>query len=288
VTQGAVMESIDAHQHFWQLARGDYDWLTTDLAPIYRDFEPADLAPYLQRHGIAGTVLVQAAPTDAETEFLLDIAARTDFVRAVVGWCDFAAADAPDRIAALAARPKLAGLRPMIQDLPDDDWMLRPELAPAFQAVIAHGLVFDALVKPRHLAPLVKLQQRHPHLPIVVDHGAKPAIAHWKPGDAEFRRWREALAALAAGGAFCKFSGLVTEASPNWQEDDLAPYVAVLAELFGPERLVWGSDWPVVNLAGGYVRWREAAERLAAHYLPDGATAVFGGNAVRLYLSTVA
>ena len=279
---------IDAHQHFWRLVRGDYGWLTSALVPIHRDFGPDDLRPLLARHGIAGTVLVQAAPTNAETDFLLGIAAATDFVRAVVGWCDFAAPTASARIAELAARPKLAGLRPMIQDLPDDEWMLRPELDPAFRAMIAHDLVFDALVLPRHLPRLRRLIERHPALRVVIDHGAKPDIAHWRAGDADFRRWCDDLKSLAEAGACCKLSGLVTEARRDWREEDLAPYIGTLIELFGASRLIWGSDWPVVNLAGGYDRWRDTAERLIARHLPGAVADVCGGNAARLYLSKVA
>ena len=283
-----MIGGIDAHQHFWRMARGDYGWLTSALVPIHRDFGPDDLRPHLARHRITGTVLVQAAPTDAETEFLLGIAAEADFVRAVVGWCDFAAPTAPARIAALAARPKLAGLRPMIQDLPDDDWMLRPELDSAFRTMVAHELVFDALVLPRHLPRLQRLTERYPTLRVVVDHGAKPNIAHWQPGDADFRRWRDDLRSVAAAGAFCKLSGLVTEARREWREDDLAPYIETLIELFGASRLIWGSDWPVVNLAGGYERWREASERPISRHLPGAVADVCGGNAARLYLSKVA
>ncbi len=167
---------IDAHQHFWRIARGDYGWLTPALAAIYRDFGPADLAPILARHGIDATILVQAAPTVAETRFLLDLAGETPFVAGVVGWAPFAAADAADRIARLAEEPKLVGLRPMVQDEADDDWLIRPALGPAFDAMIAHGLVFDALVLPRHLPRLLRVLERHPDLVVVVDHGAKPRI----------------------------------------------------------------------------------------------------------------
>ena len=142
---------IDAHQHFWRLARGDYGWLTADLAAIHRDHEPADLEPLLKAARIDGTVLVQAAPTDAETDFLLRLAETTDFVAGVVGWADFEAPDAAHRIAALAARPKLLGLRPMIQDLAEDRWMLGEVIQPALQAMADEGLTFDALITPRHL-----------------------------------------------------------------------------------------------------------------------------------------
>ena len=142
---------IDAHQHFWRIDRGDYGWLTPDLAVIYRDFLPADLTPILARHGIAKTILVQAAPTVAETEFMLALAASTPFVAGVVGWVDFTAPNARTVIARLAADANLVGLRPMVHDIADDAWLLRPDLAPAITAMIEHDLVFDALVKPRHL-----------------------------------------------------------------------------------------------------------------------------------------
>jgi predicted TIM-barrel fold metal-dependent hydrolase len=150
---------IDAHQHFWRVARGDYGWLTPALGPIYRDFMPDNLAPMLARHGITGTILVQAAPTVAETRFMLDIARTTPFVKGVVGWTEFEAAYAPAAIAELATDPLLVGLRPMVQDIADDDWLLRPVLQPALDTMVAHGLVFDALVLPRHLPPLKNIHR---------------------------------------------------------------------------------------------------------------------------------
>lgn len=273
---------IDAHQHVWRLARGDYGWLTPALAPLYRDFAPADLAPLLARHRIARTVLVQAAPTVAETRFLLEVAATTPFVAGVVGWADFAAADAPDVITALAADPLLVGLRPMVQDIADDDWLLRADLTPAFAALGAHGLVFDALVLPRHLSRLLVLLDRHPALPVVVDHGAKPFIS-----DGRLDPWRADMAAVAARpNTVCKLSGLVTEAGAGWTAEALRPYVDHLLSTFGPQRLLWGSDWPVVNLAGGYDRWHAATEALLAGLGEADRAAILGGNAARIYLAT--
>lgn len=268
---------IDAHQHFWRLDRGDYGWLTPELAPIYRDFGPSDLAPHLARHGIGGTVLVQAAPTLAETKYLLELADATDVVRGVVGWVDFEAADAPEDIARLAQHPKLVGLRPMIQDIADDDWMLRPALAPAFEAMIRHDLTFDALVLPRHLPRLHELLARHPDLRCVIDHGAKPEIA-----EGRFDAWAGEMAALARDTrAFCKLSGLLTEAGEGAGREALAPYAAHLVDRFGPARLVWGSDWPVLTLAASYDAWFEMAMSL----IPDAKDrqAVFGGTAIELY-----
>jgi L-fuconolactonase len=268
---------IDAHQHFWQLDRGDYGWLTPEVTKLYRDFMPDDLAPHLMRHGIDGTILVQAAPTIAETEFLLEIAARTPFVLGVVGWVDFAAATAADDIARLAEHPKLVGLRPMIQDIPDDDWMLRPDLAPAFDAMIQADLTFDALVLPRHLPQLRQLLTRYPDLRTVIDHGAKPKISGRK-----FETWANDIAAIAnESEVYCKVSGLLTEAGEDWVVSDIAPYVAHLFEHFRSKRLVWGSDWPVLTVASSYAKWFDLAHKFVPNECAK--EAIFGANAVELY-----
>jgi len=268
---------IDAHQHFWQLARGDYGWLTPDLEPLYRDFMPDDLAPLIAQSDVAWTILVQAAPTLAETEFLLKIAEMTPFVLGVVGWADFAAPTAARDIERLAQHPKLVGLRPMIQDIADDDWMLRNDLIPAFEAMVAADLTFDALVLPRHLARLRRLLSRHPNLRAVVDHGAKPDIS-----GGQFEQWASDIALVAKEtGAYCKVSGLLTEASENWTPAEIAPYVAHLFEQFGAERLIWGSDWPVLTIAANYGAWINIARSL----LPSdpAGEAIFGSNAIEIY-----
>jgi len=174
---GAGVMRIDAHHHLWTLARRDYGWLTPALQPIYRDFALLDLAPHLDAAGIEGTILVQAAPTEAETMFLLEIAEGAEVVRGVVGWIDFDAADGVTRIEALAVRELLVGLRPMVQNIADDDWLLRPALAPLLRAMARHHLVFDALVLPRHLPRLLQVIDRHPDLTFVLDHFGKPRLA---------------------------------------------------------------------------------------------------------------
>lgn len=270
---------IDSHQHFWQLSRGDYGWLTPELGLIYRDFSADDLRPILQRHRIDATIVVQAAPTITETEFMLDIARRTDFVKGVVGWADFEAKDAPEKIGRLSARDHLVGLRPMIQDIPDPDWMLRPELEPAIAEMERGHLCFDALLKPPHLAPFQKFLRKYPNLPIVVDHGAKPEIRN-----DGFAAWAPAMREIARDErVFCKLSGLVTEAKSDWQTDDLKSYIDHLVASFGPGRLMWGSDWPVVNLAGGYDRWMEASVACLSALSGDERAAIFGGTAARFY-----
>jgi L-fuconolactonase len=272
---------IDSHQHFWRLDRGDYGWLTPALAPIFRDFGPADLAPILARHGIVRTIVVQAAPTIDETEFLLALGRRTPFVAGVVGWVDFDAPGSPDAVERLARDPLLVGLRPMVQDIADDDWLARPSHAAVFEAMVAHDLVLDALVRPRHLSRLIAVLERHASLAVVVDHGAKPAIASGDLGE-----WRRAIADVAAfPNATCKLSGLVTEAAPGADAVSIVPVVEALLDAFSPRRLLWGSDWPVVELAGGYDRWR-AISLSALRSLDDAArSAVLGDTAARVYLS---
>jgi L-fuconolactonase len=270
---------IDAHHHLWRLSRGDYGWLNPDLVPLWRDFEPADLAPLMAAGGVAGGILVQAAPTEAETAFLLHLASRTPAVLGVVGWTDLAAPDAPEAIGRLAGDPALKGLRPMLQDLPDDDFILRPEVEPALRAMEATGLRFEALVRPRHLPRLLVLRERHPDLPIVLNHAAKPDIAGgaWSP-------WAEDIRRLAADGiTVCKLSGLITEAGPDWDVDRLRPYADLVVDAFGPDRVMWGSDWPVALLAGSYARWLDAARRLVERLTPDERAAILGGTAARVY-----
>lgn len=271
------MTRIDGHHHVWRLARGDYGWLTPDL-PIHRDFGLDDLRPLLG--DITGTVLVQAAPTEAETHFMLETArASSGLVRGVVGWTDLAAPDAPDRIAALAADPLLRGLRPMLQDIADTDWILQDAIAPALRAMTAAGLRFDALVTPRHLPVLPDLMARHPDLPVVIDHGAKPDIA-----SGGFQPWADGIARIARDTpAFCKLSGLATEAAPGWRTDDLRRYVDHLLACFGPARLMWGSDWPVVNLAGGFIAWRAASLDLLGALSTPEQDLILGGTAIAFY-----
>jgi L-fuconolactonase len=272
---------IDSHQHYWSLARGDYGWLTPELAPIYRDFGPDDLKPLLAKANIDRTILVQAAPTEAETRYLLDLARTESTIAGVVGWADFEGSDVTQRIAALADDRLLVGLRPMMQDIADPAWMLRPTVGIAIESMLSHGLVFDALVKPVHLRPLLTLAERHPQLSIVIDHGAKPDIAL-----DTFSPWAEDMARLAErANTVAKLSGLVTEAGASWCEADLQRYIEHILATFGPARVLFGSDWPVLNLAGEYGGWLAIVVRAIAHLQPNEIAAVMGANARRIYLS---
>jgi L-fuconolactonase len=277
----ADAEPIDAHQHYWDPARGDYGWLTPELGALYRPFLPADLAPLRARCGVARTVLVQAAPTLAETRYLLDLARHDASIAGVVGWAPLDDPRAPEIIADLAREPKLRAVRPMLQDLPDDNWIATADLARGVQALIAHDLAFDALIFARHAAALERFLTRYPALRVVIDHGAKPPI---REGRAGFESWSHAIARLAQfEQVHCKISGLATEAAPGWDDDTLRPYIAHLLARFGANRLMWGSDWPVLNLNGDYEGWHASAQRLFAHLGAIERAAIFGGNAAAFY-----
>ncbi|MCG8436285.1 MAG: amidohydrolase family protein, partial [Gammaproteobacteria bacterium] len=270
---------VDSHQHFWSLGRGDYGWLTPDLQPIYRDFLPSDLVPHLDSLGIRKTVLVQAAPTVAETEFLLQIAASTDFVGGVVGWVDLESHDAADTIESLAKDQNLLGIRPMVQDLADEHWLARSSIEPGIAVLEENQLRFDALVTPKNLPSLCKFLARHKDLPVVIDHGAKPNIAA-----GEFGGWAESMAWIGAETkSFCKLSGLLTEAGESAEESDLLPYVSHLFEHFGAERLMWGSDWPVLEMVGVYEQWFDMAQSIVEELNPGAQRQVFGETAVAFY-----
>lgn len=272
---------IDAHQHYWNPERGDYGWLTPELAPLYRTFGPDDLAPLRERAGVSRTVVVQAAPTVDETRYLLDLASNEDSIAGIVGWVPMLDPDAPTLIAELAQKPKFKGIRPMLQDLPDDDWIANPALKPAVDALIAHDLAFDALIFTRHVDALDTFIERFPQLRIVIDHGAKPPI---RDGSAGWHAWAEGITRLAKHPhVHCKISGLATEAAQGWTETTLRPYVDHLLAAFGPKRLMWGSDWPVLNLNGDYLLWHSIATLLLSSLADGERDAIFGDNAAAFY-----
>jgi L-fuconolactonase len=272
---------IDAHQHYWNPERGDYGWLTPDLALLYRTFGPDDLAPLRERAGVSRTVVVQAAQTVDETRYLLDLARNEASIAGVVGWVPMLDGDAPALIAKFACDPKFKGVRPMLQDLPDDNWIANPALKPAVDALIAHDLAFDALIFTRHVDALGTFIERFPQLRVVIDHGAKPPI---RDGSTGWHAWAEGITRLAKlPHVHCKLSGLATEAAQGWTEATLRPYVDHLLAAFGPNRLMWGSDWPVLNLNGDYLLWHSIATELLASISDAERDAVFGGNAAAFY-----
>jgi L-fuconolactonase len=270
---------IDAHVHLWDPARGDYGWLTPALPKLYRRIDEQELGEQLTRAGVHGAVLVQAAPTEAETDYLLSIAERTPWVRGVVGWVDFDAPHVEQRIAQRARQSKFVGVRPMLQDIEDVDWILHPSRGPALSALASHGLVFDALIKPVHMSRIEQIARRYPNLSIVIDHAAKPAI-----GNELSRSWRESLQALASHpNVACKLSGLLTELAPDVEPSRVLGYAEVILQLFGPSRVIWGSDWPVLTLASSYDQWYALTQRALSSLDEADRNAVTGRNATRIY-----
>lgn len=272
---------IDSHQHFWTPGRGDYDWMPKDNAILNRVYLPADLAPILQGRGVEATVLVQAAATVEETEYMLGLADGSGFVKGVVGWVDFEKPSDLATLKRLKGHPKFKGVRPMIQDIADDAWMHRDDVQWGYRALIDLDLSFDALGFPRHLEHFLAVLKRYPAMRVVIDHCMKPQIR--SHSEASFQHWADGMSRLAETGAFCKFSALITEANAGWTLADLKPYVDHVLAAFGPERVMWGSDWPVCRLRAEYEGWLAAAEALTAH-LPEADRAqVFGGTAARFY-----
>lgn len=269
---------IDAHHHLWAPERGDYGWMPKGDPVLDRRYTPADLAPVLAECGIGATVLVQAAPTVEETEYMLGLADATAWVAGVVGWVDFEHRGSLHHLERFALHPKFVGVRPMIQDIPEVDWMLRDDVQWAYRALADLDLTFDALGFPQHLPNFARLFEMHPDLRVVIDHSMKPQIR-----DGAFDDWAAGMSRLAETPAFCKLSGLVTEAAEEWSVEDLRPYSDHVLSAFGPERVLWGSDWPVCRLRAEYGEWLAAAETLTADLTDAERAEIFGGTAARAY-----
>jgi L-fuconolactonase len=272
---------VDAHQHFWNRGKADYPWLTPALAPIYADFFPRDLEPLLQAAGIHQTVLVQAANSHEDTAAMLTQAEEHAWIGAVVGWVPLLDEAAARRALERYTRhPKFRGVRHLIHDEPDPDWIMRPEAIAGLRLLAEFGLVFDVVaVFPNHLRHVPALAEQLPGLTLVIDHLAKPPIRERQMG-----LWAEQLAAAARfPNVHAKISGLNTAAAPGWRAADLRPYIDFALEQFGAERVMWGSDWPVCNLQGDYAQvWAETNTALAGR-APEAIDAVLGGTAARVY-----
>lgn len=275
---------IDAHQHFWQPLRGDYNWMPQDNLILNRAYAPSDLAPDLRENGIDGTVLVQAAATVQETEYMLGLADATPSIKGIVGWIDFEDPNSLMQLKRFAANPKFLGVRPMIQDIPDVNWMLREDVQWAFRAVIDLDLTFDALGFPEHLPNFLTLMTRYPEMRVVYDHCMKPRIRDHREGRNTYTAWADGMSRLAdETQGCCKFSGLVTEAGDGWAIDDLRPFADHVLGAFGAKRVMWGSDWPVCRLQAEYGDWHDAAQELTRALSEGDRLEVFGGTATRFY-----
>ena len=267
---------VDAHHHLWDLERRPQPWMDGPWAePIRRTWTEDDLAPHLDAYGIDATVVVQACSSAAETAELLALAAQSARVAAVVGWTDLTALTEPGELP-----PGLAGVRHQVQDEPDPEWLCRPAVRRGLAVLAEAGLLYELLVTPRELPAALATVRALPALHFVLDHAAKPPVAagEWQP----WARLTSELAALP--NVTCKLSGLVTEADRRgWTEGTVLPYARHALNAFGPDRVMYGSDWPVCQLAADYGQVHTLAERATDHLSPGERAAVFGGTAARVY-----
>jgi len=264
---------IDAHQHFWQLRRFDYPWMSKDLGVLYRDYLPSDLAPILHQHHITQTILVQASNSVEESHWLLELADANDFIAGVVGWIDLTNPEIP-------THPKFKGVRHLVESEPNDDWLIQPAVLSGLQKLSPHGLSYDLLVHTRHLKHVPVVAETCPNLALVIDHLAKPPIAR-----NEIKEWSDAFNPLARyPNVHCKLSGLVTEANwDSWRVDDLRPYVDSALESFGVDRMMFGSDYPVCLLAASYDRVLDAFHELLKDLSDTDREKIFANNAAKFY-----
>lgn len=256
---------LDAHQHFWKVDRADHDWLTPEYPALFGDFGPNELAPLMQNTGMTSTVLVQAAETEDETDYLLEIADKTDFILGVVGWLDMMSDNFADRLDHYSGKSKWVGLRPMLQSH-EPAVIEDPRFLHALSVVAERGIPFDILTFPRHLPAMIEALRVAPGVHGIIDHISKPDMT--KSLDREWCNSMEVLARMP--GLYCKISGLVTEAGADWNADRIRPFVEVVAHAFGPERLVFGSDWPVCRLAASYEQVVELAHDLLGRIFSSG------------------
>jgi L-fuconolactonase len=275
------VDIVDAHHHFWNPARLPQEWMTAEHAAINRAFEPRDLELLLAACGVSTTVLVQSASDDRDTDYMFELVDDLAWVGAVTAWCrldDLAAART--RLDALAAHPKLRAIRHLIHEEPNPHWLLRAEVQPSLALLEERGLLLELpAVFPDHLGDVPELARRYPGLTLVIDHLGKPPL-----GTSSMAVWQEKIE-RAAGyrNVVAKVSGLNTVAPSDWGAADLEPPVRVAVDSFGPRRLMFGSDWPVALLNGSYERvFNETTEAIRA-VAADGAAAILGGNAIRLY-----
>tara|TARA_B100000609_G_C17147594_1_gene399035 strand:+ start:204 stop:1031 length:828 start_codon:yes stop_codon:yes gene_type:complete len=272
--------SIDAHHHFWKYNEADYGWIPDEMSVLRRDFLPADLKTALSGTGVEGVVSVQARQSLEETEWLLSLAAENDFIKGVVGWVPLVSEKLDEVLSGLINYKKLKAVRHVVQDEPDPEFILRDDFNNGIALLQEYDLVYDILVFERHLPQTIEFVDRHPRQQFVLDHIAKPLIM---AGDME--PWATNIYELAKrDNVYCKLSGMVTEADiKSWSEAQLKPYFKVVIEAFGPQRLMFGSDWPVCLAASEYSRWLEAVEYAISDFSLEEQRAIMGGNATKVY-----
>ncbi|MFD0675072.1 amidohydrolase family protein [Cohnella sp. GCM10027633] len=272
---------IDAHQHYWRIDRGDYGWITPEMPVLYRDFLPPDLLPSLEARGLDGSIVVQAAPTIEETDYLLSLAERNESIKGVVGFLDLQDDRHPEHYERFAKHPKFVGFRIMIQEMPDARAILSESYVEALRGYAKLGVPVDLLLKSDQLEQVVALADRVPGLRGVVDHIAKPRIA-----EGLTEPWAEHMKALSSHpNLYCKLSGMVTEADRSgWTAEQFVPYVRHALACFGPDRVMFGSDWPVCLLAASYDEVVDVLERaLPASWGEAEKEKLYGANAIAFY-----
>jgi L-fuconolactonase len=274
-----VTKKIDAHHHLWKYSPEGYGWINDAMTALRRDFQPVDLAEVTQAAGVEGTVVVQASQTLEETLWLLDLAEQSELIRGVVGWVPFAG-NVEDALGQFEERTKLKGLRHVVHDEPDENYILREDFNRGIRALEKTGLVFDILIFERHLPQTIEFVDRHPNQRFVLDHVAKPKIR-----EGVLEPWSTHIKELARReNVSCKVSGMVTEADwKRWRLEGLRPYLDVVVEAFGPRRLMAGSDWPVCLVACGYKQWFDALEEYFADFSQQERAAIFAETAERVY-----
>ncbi len=270
---------LDSHQHFWRYDEAQYPWIPKG-SPLQRDWMPGDLLPLLAHSGLEGSIAVQARQTVEESRWLLELADRHPLIQGVVGWVDLRSERVAEPLADLAQHPKFVGVRHIVQDEPDNDFMLRPDFLRGISRLKQFGLTYDILIFPRQLPAAIELVKRFTEQPFVLDHIAKPFIR-----DGSLSPWREQIRELAqAPNLLCKVSGMVTEANwQGWKAEDFKPYLDVVFETFTVERLMYGSDWPVCLLAGSYAQVFGLVDDYARQLPAAAREGFFGGNAQRFY-----
>lgn len=271
---------IDTHHHFWKYSAEEYPWIGEGMKVIARDFLPADLAATIREAGIDAVVSVQARQSIEETQWLLGMASQHRFIAGVAGWVPLTDADVEQSLDRFGGHPKLKSIRHVLQDEPDDNYMLRSDFNAGIAKLHRRGLVYDILIFERHLPQTIEFVDRHPNQVFVLNHIAKPRIK-----DKIVSPWRERIAELAKReNVWCKISGMVTEADwRHWTEEDLAPYFDAVLEAFSPARLMFGSDWPVMLLASDYTRWHKTVANAIAKLSANEQAMIFGGTAAQVY-----
>ncbi|MEO8736359.1 MAG: amidohydrolase family protein [Edaphobacter sp.] len=275
-----MAERIDAHHHLWRYSPEEYGWIDEEMATLRRDFLPQDLMRELVVAGIDGTVAVQARQTMEETRWLLKMADECEAIRGVVGWAPIAGEDFPGVMEEFESRSKLKGLRHVIQGEKDENYILREDFNSGIRTLLGSGLVYDILIYERHLPQAIDFVDEHPEQVFVLDHVAKPLIR-----EGLLEPWAARIRELGQReNVWCKVSGMVTEAGwSNWTPETLRPYLDVVVEAFGVQRLMAGSDWPVCLVASEYGRWFDVLRRYFAGFSEGERDAVFGGTAIAVY-----